>query len=167
MVGQRPNAAGLGQRSLGDQLPDPSLLGRDVLHPREGARVRQLASFGYSAFLSTLYEYGAESFFEIPSAQDLVITPILGSLIGAFVFEPVRNWIKAKDEFRWYDQALLIATDPLGLLSGIVERLLGIRSEILLHPHPPPPVSRALGASRHNSRGSRGKGFAVSLTITW
>jgi hypothetical protein len=147
-----------------------------LTHPYWGAtyyiRARErgfgkLASFGYSAFLSTLYEYGAESFFEIPSTQDLVITPILGSLIGAFVFEPVRNWIKAKDEFRWYDQALLIATDPLGLLSGIVERLLGIRSEILLHPHPPPPVSRALGASRHNSRGSRGKGFAVSLTITW
>lgn len=147
-----------------------------LAHPYWGAtyyiRARErgfgkLASFGYSAFLSTLYEYGAESFFEKPSAQDLIITPIVGSLLGAFVFEPIRNWIKAKDEFRWYDQALLITTDPLGTLSGIVERLLGMRSEILLQPHPPPLVSRPLADGQPSSPGARGQGFAVNLTITW
>ena len=148
-----------------------------LAHPYWGAtyyiRARErgfgkLASFGYSAVLSTLYEYGAEAFFEIPSAQDLIITPIVGSLLGAFVFEPIRNWVKAKDQFRWYDQAILIVTDPLGVLSGITERLLGMRSTILLQPQPPAPVSQAsaLGAGQPSAR-PRAQGFAVSLTVTW
>jgi hypothetical protein len=33
----------------------------------------KLASFGYSALLSTLYEYGPEAIFERPSAQDLMV----------------------------------------------------------------------------------------------
>ena len=119
-----------------------------ISHPYWGAtyyiRARErgfgkLASFGYSALLSTLYEYGPEAFFEPPSAQDLIVTPIVGSVIGAFVFEPIRDWVKAKPEFRWYDQALLIATDPLGTLNSVFERMLGIKSEILLRPSPPPP----------------------------
>jgi len=104
-------------------------------HPYWGAtyyiRARErgfgkFASFGYSAFLSTLYEYGAEAFFEPPSAQDLMLTPILGSLIGAFIFEPIRDWVKVKAEVKWYDQAILIATDPFGTLNSIVEVMFGI-----------------------------------------
>ena len=78
-----------------------------ISHPYWGAayyiRARERgfdkwASFGYSAFLSTLYEFGAEAFFEPPSGQDLMATPILGSLLGAFVFEPIRDWVKAKPQ---------------------------------------------------------------------
>ena len=36
-------------------------------------------------------QYGPEAFFERPSAQDLMVTPILGSLVGAFVLEPIRD----------------------------------------------------------------------------
>lgn len=40
-------------------------------------------SFAYSVFVSTvLWEYGIEAFMEVPSIQDLIITPISGYFIG-------------------------------------------------------------------------------------
>lgn len=46
-----------------------------------------LESFGYSALMSTFFwEYGIESFAEIPSSQDLIITPVLGSVLGEGFF---------------------------------------------------------------------------------
>ncbi|WP_281299182.1 DUF3943 domain-containing protein [Flavobacterium limnophilum] len=44
-------------------------------------------SFGYSAIMSTFFwEYGIEAFAEIPSIQDLIITPVLGSVVGEGFF---------------------------------------------------------------------------------
>ena len=61
-------------------------------HPVSGAWYYMVAredgfgpwgSFGYSFFLSTFFwEYGYEAFAEIPSTQDLIFTPTLGSLMG-------------------------------------------------------------------------------------
>lgn len=46
-----------------------------------------LESFGYSAIMSTFFwEYGIESFAEIPSIQDLIITPVVGSAVGEGFF---------------------------------------------------------------------------------
>ena len=65
-----------------------------MLHPYWGAtyyirgRERRLSrwqSLGYSALLSTLYEFGAEAFFEPVSYQDLIVTPLIGSLLGEYV----------------------------------------------------------------------------------
>lgn len=63
-----------------------------VLHPYAGAAYYMSArscgfncwgSFLYSFCISTFFwEYGFESFNEIPSVQDLVVTPVVGSLIG-------------------------------------------------------------------------------------
>ncbi|WP_163319223.1 DUF3943 domain-containing protein [Dysgonomonas sp. 520] len=63
-----------------------------VLHPYGGAAYYMGArsqgfnlfySFLYSAGISTLFwEYGIEAFMEVPSIQDLIITPITGTLIG-------------------------------------------------------------------------------------
>ena len=96
-----------------------------------------------------------------------MITPILGSLVGALVFEPIRAWIKAKPEFRWYDQGLLIATDPFGTLNSVFERMLGIKSEILLRPNPPSPATRAPGAGEQGRAGPRAQGFSVSFNVAW
>ena len=101
-------------------------------HPRE-PRERgfdRIDSFPYSALASTIYEFGVEAIFERPSYQDLLATPIGGALIGGFVFEPIRNWIKRKPELKWYDHVGLIATDPIGALNYLAERLLGIKSDI-------------------------------------
>lgn len=63
-----------------------------VLHPYGGAAYYMSArscgfnvwgSFLYSFCVSTFFwEYGVECFMEVPSMQDLVITPIVGSLFG-------------------------------------------------------------------------------------
>jgi hypothetical protein len=118
-----------------------------IAHPYWGAtyyirgRERGFGEFGsfwYSAALSSLYEFGIECFFEQPSIQDLIFTPVGGTLIGKFVFEPIRENIKAKARLRWYDHAGLILTDPLGALNSIFERALGIQSDIQVQFHSPP-----------------------------
>lgn len=63
-----------------------------LLHPYAGAAYYMGArscglncwgSFLYSFCISTVFwEYGFEAFNEIPSVQDLVITPVVGSIIG-------------------------------------------------------------------------------------
>lgn len=63
-----------------------------VLHPYGGAAYYMGArsqgcnifySFLYSAGISTFFwEYGIEAFMEIPSIQDLIITPIAGTILG-------------------------------------------------------------------------------------
>lgn len=110
-----------------------------IIHPYWGAtyytrgRERGLdkaQSFVYSALISAMFEFGVECFFEKPSIQDLIVTPVAGSLLGAFLFEPWRESIKRKQELRWYDHAVLIVTDPLGVLSSGFEKLFGIKSAI-------------------------------------
>jgi hypothetical protein len=61
----------------------------------------------------------------------------------------------------------LIATDPLGTLNSVFERMLGIKSEILLRPNPPSPVSRALAISERDRKGPRPQGFSVSVNLVW
>jgi len=54
-----------------------------------------LESFGYSAIMSTFFwEYGIESFAEIPSKQDLIITPVIGSIIGEGFFYAKKSIIR-------------------------------------------------------------------------
>jgi len=110
-----------------------------VLHPYWGAayyvRARERGypawnAFGYSVLLSTLYEYGAEALFEPVSAQDLIVTPVAGSLLGHFVFQEVRGRIQRKPEPRSVgDRVLLVATDPLGAANALAEELLGGNAE--------------------------------------
>ncbi len=66
-------------------------------HPVSGAAYYVVArhaglskwqSFGYSAFMSTfVWEYGVEAFAEVPSIQDLLSTPIIGSLMGEYMYQ--------------------------------------------------------------------------------
>lgn len=124
-----------------------------LLHPYWGAtyyvrgRERHLSrwqSFGYSALLSTLYEYGAEALFERPSYQDLIVTPVLGSLLGEFVFMPIRSNIKAKSgPLDTTDKVLLVLTDPLGAVGEWTDRLFGVDTEVSLTPFRGPSAWRS------------------------
>src|SRR6266487_6165279 len=61
------------------------------------ARERGFGAFGgfwYSALLSGLYEFGIEALFERPSYQDLIVTPVGGVLLGALLFDPIRERIR-------------------------------------------------------------------------
>lgn len=113
-----------------------------TLHPYWGAtyytRARergldQTYSFLYSVLLSTMYEFGTECIAEKPSIQDLIVTPVAGSLLGAYIFEPWRESIKRKSELRWYDHTALVLTDPLGVISLGVEKMFGIKSTIMVN----------------------------------
>lgn len=110
-----------------------------VLHPYWGAAyyvrgrergLERVSAFWYSALLSTLFEYGAEALFEKPSYQDLLVTPVAGSLIGEYWFAPLRDRIKAKPgRLTAADKTLLFLTDPLGVLNAEADRLFGLNLE--------------------------------------
>ena len=54
-----------------------------------------LESFGYSAIMSTFFwEYGVEAFAEVPSIQDLIITPVVGSAVGEGFFYPKKSILR-------------------------------------------------------------------------
>ena len=126
-----------------------------LLHPYWGAtyyirgRERGLSrwqSVGYSTLLSTLYEFGAEALFERPSYQDLVITPLVGSMLGEFVFTPIRASIKAKaGPLDNWDKLALVLTDPLGAANDLTNRLFGVQTQVALTPF------RGLNGSRPSS----------------
>lgn len=45
-------------------------------------------SFLYSATMSTFFwEYGVESFAEVPSIQDIIVTPLFGAAVGEWMFQ--------------------------------------------------------------------------------
>lgn len=125
-----------------------------VLHPYWGATyytrgrergLDQTSSFIFSALMSAMYEFGVECFFEKPSIQDLIVTPVVGSLIGAYIFEPWRESIKRKEELRWFDHAVLIVTDPIGVLSLGVEKMFGFKPTITVN-YPVPKSTTHLSA---------------------
>jgi hypothetical protein len=121
-------------------------------HPYFGAivyiRARErrfgaLGGFGYAALLSGLYEYGIEALFERPSYQDLVVTPVGGLLLGALLFEPIREHIRRKAVLHWYDHVTLALTDPLGVSNSLIERLGGQQTEIRVQWYVPALASSA------------------------
>jgi len=79
-----------------------------------------LESFGYSAIMSTFFwEYGIEAFAEIPSIQDLIITPVLGSAVGEGFFYAKKSILRhdrrvLKSRFLGYTSLLLM--DPFNTL---------------------------------------------------
>lgn len=142
-----PEQKNNGLKNYGKHFIDP-VMDKDkfyvnyILHPYWGgayyirARERgvdQTSSFVYSAMMSAMYEFGVECIAEKPSIQDLVVTPVAGSLLGALVFEPWRDSIMRKQDLRWYDHAALIATDPIGVLSLGFEKLFGIKPAIAVN----------------------------------
>lgn len=86
-----------------------------------------LASFGYSVFMSTFFwEYGLESFSNKPSIQDLILTPVIGSLLGEFFFR-LESTIKENKGKVLGSETLgkvcMILLNPAGALSDQINRL--------------------------------------------
>jgi hypothetical protein len=110
-----------------------------ILHPYWGATyyirarergLKRSQSFWYSFLLSTLYEFGAEALFEPVSYQDLIVTPVAGALLGEYVFSPIREWVRSKDQLDWTGITLLFVTDPLGLVSEELSRIWGVNTRV-------------------------------------
>jgi uncharacterized protein DUF3943 len=148
-------------------------------HPYFGAiayiRARErrfgaLGGFGYAALLSGLYEYGIEALFERPSYQDLLVTPVGGLLLGAVLFDPIREHIRRKAALHWYDQVTLALTDPLGVSNRLMERFGGRQTEIRVQWYVPAlassapfhePTARSLTRPPARRRQSPGIGIEV------
>jgi hypothetical protein len=134
----------------------------------------EFGSFWYSAFLSALFEFGIEAFFEPPSKTDLIVTPVGGYIVGKYVFEPIRDMIKAKPELKWYDHAGLIVTDPLGTLNSVFFWLFGIQSDLRVQFYSPD-LGREMTADGFEERSARGQevkfsrpeGVTLQLNLDW
>jgi len=102
-----------------------------LLHPYAGAAYYMGArsngfncwgSFIYSFCVSTIFwEYGFEAFNEIPSVQDLVITPVVGSILGEGFYLIKRHIVSngyrlCGSKFLGYVVAFLV--DPLNEFIG-------------------------------------------------
>lgn len=109
-----------------------------VMHPYFGgvyyqsarkSGYRQWDSFVYSALMSTVFwEYGVESFAEIPSVQDLVVTPVLGWVYGEWAFNTEREiWAEGGTVLgsEYLGNATLFLLDPVDSIGRNVNRLLG------------------------------------------
>ncbi|MGK6308601.1 DUF3943 domain-containing protein [Variovorax sp. DT-64] len=150
-----------------------------VLHPYWGAayyiRARERGldrwqSLGYSAFLSAVYEFGAEALFEPVSYQDLVITPLAGWLLGEYVFSPIRESIKAKPgEPDAMDKVALVLTDPLGALNGLTDRIFGVETQVSLAPIRPISPSGPAAVAALGEGGGRWPGphRTSPRTVSW
>ncbi len=104
-----------------------------VLHPYGGAAYYMSArSQGFNAWQSALYscaistlfwEYGIEAFMEYPSIQDLIITPIVGSIIGE-QFYKIKRGIVANN-YRLLGSGFLghvvaFVIDPVNEFMGVI-----------------------------------------------
>ncbi len=139
-----------------------------VLHPYAGAAYFMSArscgfnfwqSMLYSAFISNIgWEFGIEACMERPSYQDLVVTPVVGSLIGEGFYR-LKRLIVENDYYllnsRLLGHIVAMFLDPVNELVGLLSpksscRSLGpgcIQSQPLLIPSPAPGQSSAFGIS--------------------
>ncbi|WP_136079781.1 DUF3943 domain-containing protein [Pontiella desulfatans] len=90
---------------------------------------RQWDSFLYATLLSTFYwEYGVEAFAEVPSIQDLVVTPVLGWVYGEWAYQTEMGIRGNNNEVlgsRILGGASLFLLDPIDSLGNGVNRLVG------------------------------------------
>lgn len=117
-----------------------------VMHPYWGAtyfvRAKErgygnTGAFWYSAALSALYEFGVEAFFEQPSIQDLIVTPVAGSLLGARFMAMrtnIRDRIHREGRYRNGDRWWLVLSDPLGTVGRFTDRVLRRDTAVELRP---------------------------------
>ncbi len=103
----------------------------EILHPYAGAAYYMSArsqgcnvwqSWAYCTFISTIFwEYGIEAFNEVPSTQDLIITPLGGLILGE-TFYIIKRYIVDRDYYLWGSRPLgyIVAflTDPLNEALG-------------------------------------------------
>nr|WP_276561021.1 DUF3943 domain-containing protein [Vibrio scophthalmi] len=104
-----------------------------VMHPYFGgvyytaarhAGFNEFDSFLYSAVLSTFFwEYGVEAFAEVPSWQDLFITPFFGAVVGELMFETEQDIVASGGEVLGSEtmgDVTLFFLNPVGHIHGWV-----------------------------------------------
>ncbi len=120
-----------------------------ITHPYSGAiyymgarsaGVSEFGSFLYSTALSTFFwEYGIEAFAERPSIQDLIVTPVLGSLLGEVFYSAKQNILKNNKQL-WGSEAFgktaLFLMDPITEISDLIWENSESQNRFSLSSHP-------------------------------
>lgn len=109
-----------------------------VMHPYFGgvyyqtarkSGYRQWDAFLYSAMMSTFFwEYGIEAFAEVPSLQDLVVTPVMGWAYGEWAYTTERDiWVNGGTVLgsEYLGNTALFFLDPVDSLGRNFNRLMG------------------------------------------
>jgi hypothetical protein len=124
--------------SHGPVWDDDELYLNYIGHPYAGGVYYQIArnsgyspwdSFVYTALMSTFFwEYGFEAFAEVPSIQDLIVTPVGGFLYGEWAYKTEKA-IKA-NEYRvmgskWLGYVSVVFLDPINYIAEGVNQLVG------------------------------------------
>lgn len=104
-----------------------------VAHPYVGATYyvaarksdfNEFDSFLYSFAMSTFFwECGVEAFAEVPSIQDLIVTPVFGSILGEYLYRQEKK-ILANDgkirDSKLLGKVALILIDPIGTFTNLI-----------------------------------------------
>ncbi|PUD75172.1 DUF3943 domain-containing protein, partial [Helicobacter pylori] len=114
---------------MGPKLDNDSFIFNEILHPYFGAMYYmqpRMAGFGWmaSAFFSFItstlfWEYGLEAFVEVPSWQDLVITPLLGSILGEGFYQLTRYIQRNEGKLfgsLFLGRLVIALMDPIGFI---------------------------------------------------
>ncbi len=91
----------------------------------------KLESFGFAVFVSTvMWEYGIEAFAEVPSIQDLLLTPTIGALLGE-VFHVMDDKLKDNDyvllNSRRFGRIVHHIINPVEGINNSFDKLFGLR----------------------------------------
>lgn len=109
-----------------------------IMHPYDGGVYYQIArnsgysqwdSFVYTTLMSTFFwEYGFEAFAEVPSIQDLIVTPVGGWLYGEWAYK-TENVIKSNDYMvlgtKWLGYASVFLLDPINCIAEGINSVAG------------------------------------------
>lgn len=127
---------------MGPKLDNDSFIFNEILHPYFGAMYYMqprmagfswMASAFFSFITSTLFwEYGLEAFVEVPSWQDLVITPLLGSILGEGFYQLTRYIQRNEGKLfgsLFLGRLVIALMDPI----GFVIRDLGLGEALGIH----------------------------------
>jgi hypothetical protein len=120
-----------------------------VTHPYYGAAYYMGArsagasapyAFLYSALASTFFwEYGIEAFAEVPSQQDLIITPIIGSVLGE-AFYLAKRAIVANDyrvlKSKFVGHTIVFVLDPLNEINNVLNKALFKKASLSMSSSP-------------------------------
>jgi len=131
-------------KKWGDNVKDGPVWDEDVWyinyigHPYFGGVYYQVArksgynqwnSFMYSALMSTFYwEYGLEAFAEVPSIQDLIVTPVGGWVYGEWAYNKEKE-IRSNGGLVWgsrgWGNTALFFLDPVDTIAGSINKMVG------------------------------------------
>ena len=148
-----------------DQLPGPSLLGRREDYIRGArTRVRQGSPPSVTPRSSRRSMGSARRRSSASFRAGSACHPHRRLADRRARVEPTGT-LKAEPAFHWYDQAILIATDPLGTLNSALSGCWGSSRRSCSAPSPPPLLNRAHGVGRA-ARGARSTGFSVTINVS-